>query len=118
MGYTADPSQRAEICAAIERMTWSTTQGGSGPPARVVLASPVVRVAAAALVRANGAGERSGHSDPLGRLTAVGAVTMSGRRRLVGLDDGTMRHYLLVCDYEVIEVASECRRGRTAPDAA
>jgi hypothetical protein len=116
LGYTTDPSQRAAILAAIERMAWykPAAHGLAG----AILAVPVVRVTAAAVLHSEPDLQRHPSGDLVRRLSAIGVAALLGGRRLVGLDDGATRYYLLVAGYEAVTVLSEDHDGPEVADAA
>ncbi len=98
MGFTTDPSQRAEILSAINRMRWTAVPGR--PP---YFTSAALAAVVNALVH---------HRLP---LCLVGLAQLSGGRRLIGLHDrvGT-RSYVLDLDSEAIYVLAELTHQRLA----
>jgi hypothetical protein len=87
MGYTNNSTQRMEILAAVERMTWIDQGAGT-----TCLAGPVARRMSRSILRRRTGQERM-----------VGAAELEGGPRLIGLDDGCgARHFVLDLDAEAI----------------
>jgi hypothetical protein len=103
MGYTSEQSQREEILAAIERMSW--TQTPARPP---YLDGQAVRAIVNAVFH---------HRRDQPRL--VGVAQLNGGRQLIGLQDslGT-RSYVLDLDAEAIYVLAEFRNPLTTVQQA
>jgi hypothetical protein len=98
MGFTTDPSQRAELLSAINRMRWTAAPGR--PP---YFASPALAAVVNAVVH---------HGGPL-RL--VGIAQFRSGRRLIGLHDSVgTRRYVLDLGNEAIYVLAELAQQRLA----
>jgi hypothetical protein len=97
MGFTTNPSQRAEILSAINRMSWT-----SAPRRPPYFTSPALAAVVNAVV-------------PRHPLRFVGISQLSRVRRLIGLHDivGT-RGYVLDLDSEAIYVLAEHTHQRVA----
>lgn len=111
MGYATTPTQRAQILAAVQRMSWSDCRG--------VLIAPALRVVAAAVL-ASAAVERSNKpvADPLRCAIHIGIARLPDGKPLVGLDDGHDRHYLLDLGDEAIYVLIESSQQQASSDVA
>jgi hypothetical protein len=105
MGYTATREQRVQILVAIRRMAWSECRPDDHTR---YLTSPALRAVAATVLgtAATGCGhERS--VCPLRRLVRVGVAQLPSGRRVIGLDDGATRQYVLDLGSEAISVLIE-----------
>ena len=92
VGYTRRRSQRGEILAGIEQMTWAPTTTClphlDGPAVRAIVTTVF-------------------HHRP-NQLGLVGVARLNNGRQLIGLeDDLRTRRYLLDLDTEVISVLAE-----------
>lgn len=104
MGFTRTASQRAEILAAIDDVTWIRTP--ARPP---YLDSPAVR----AIVNAVFHHRRD-------QLRLVGVAELSGGRQLIGLEDslGTRSYVLDLVNGEAIYVLAEFAHPIATPHVA
>jgi hypothetical protein len=94
MGFTSEQTQRQEILAAIDRMTWTKTP--TGPP---YLDRPAVRAIVNAVFH---------RRDPRRSLVRVGVAQLASGGQLIGLEDGSgIRNYVLDLDSEAIYVLAE-----------
>lgn len=105
MGYTATREQRVQLLVAIRRMPWSDYRPKDHGR---YLSSPALRTVAAAVL-ATAAEQRcpEGFDRPLRHLVRIGVAHLSASRRIIGLDDGRTRQYLLDLGSEAISVLVE-----------
>ena len=105
MGYTATRKQRVQLLVAIRRMPWRDCCPKDHSR---YLTSPALRTVGAAIL-ATAAEQRcpEGVVRPRRHLVRIGVAQLPGSRRVIGLDDGTIRHYLLDLGSEAISVPVE-----------